>query len=225
MSISLSLIIPIHPPGLRFLAKNVESILIEKIPNLQLIAVLDRVSQIEIEGIFPIPTLFVECPKPGSIALARNIGVKKAQGEYTVFHDSDDLMAKGGLIQRLKVAKMDPRSWLMGELSGFINEAGEEIEIDLPEDKTGIPLFGLVRSIFRTNEFSQWGGFDESLQVADDREFIIRALRKNPLEVADLPTVFHRFHGNNTSTKLIRNRPVLRRVAQAENWIVDRQIL
>ena len=127
----------------------------------------------------------------GGACVSRNQAVKKAQGDYLIFLDADDLLSHCCVQKRLNAAKKHPEA----DFLVFPNRSFCETAMDLTEFKSfpepairsDIYRFFAMDSpwittgvLWRRSFFERVGGWDESLKAWQDWELNVRALTQSP---------------------------------------------
>lgn len=128
------------------------------------------------------PLLFLTCPKK-SVSAQRNIGAKKATGEYLIFLDADIRLPKDFLTQvKLGLQRKnsgiflpfmlpDDNSQKTKVLITFVNTL-----IRLSQTY-GKPLAPGGNLIIRKDIFEKVGGFSEDLFISEDHDLVRRAYK------------------------------------------------
>ena len=112
---------------------------------------------------------------PG-VARARNLGARAARGRLLVFLDADSRMAPN-LAER--VACRAGTGYPAGSIR-LIADGGDRVDAGFFRLlEFGKRLFGIRAQMFYCERalFLRQGGFDEGLQVAEDREFLVQLMR------------------------------------------------
>ncbi len=122
-------------------------------------------------------------PKPGACA-ARNLGLRNATGEYTIFFDSDDAM-RPDLVNRAvaefeKDKDVDIVCWRVDihQLDGTVRQPPFNPQRAL-EDHMVNALLRTQGYIARTEAFRKAGGWNEDLMGWNDWELGVRMLLNN----------------------------------------------
>ena len=126
--------------------------------------------------------------EPKGASCCRNIGIDKAQGEYIIFLDSDDLLKNDCLENRINFAKKNPNFdfWVFPTsvfrqtpsdtkkvwniLNNKHNDFIRFIRLDNPWQTTG--------AFWRKSILNNINGFDEAAQCSQDWELHVRILLK-----------------------------------------------
>ncbi|MGD9781172.1 MAG: glycosyltransferase family 2 protein [Kiritimatiellia bacterium] len=115
----------------------------------------------------------------GGIYAAMNKGLRRARGEYVHFLNSGDTWAGSGVLERIFAQNEFGEDLLYGNALRP-DESGAVRECRHPEALTVAAFFGFgvcQQAIFyRRALFDALGEFDESLRIAGDWEFNLRAL-------------------------------------------------
>lgn len=124
--------------------------------------------------------------RPKGPSACRNIGVAKSVGEYLIFLDSDDLLDKNCVRQRVKVMEQNTHVkmgvFLMQEFKNEIKESEKIFNTDVPHAELSKAFirnenpWSVTCPIWRKNFFVSLGGFDEDLFFMEDPDLHLRAL-------------------------------------------------
>lgn len=240
MTTRVSVIIPFYNAK-RFLRASCLSVLNE--PGVAEVIVVDDGStdggSQEIEDL---PVLLVKRKKRGYPAIARNEGLKLASGEYLCFLDSDDLLVPNGISWREKFLEENPEipavGGLIRKLIGWdARPLTLEVEPDWQVLEQKAPLHlslnffqrggwvaqPLGTTLWRRSHFQELGGFDPSLRVGEDIDFVYRWLNRFPIHLRFLPVLDYRIHDANTSISYEKETWELKPFVQASHHLLLRQ--
>ncbi|MBD2665438.1 hypothetical protein B6N60_04428 [Richelia sinica FACHB-800] len=145
--------------------------------------------------------------------VSRNRGLKYAIGEFVSFLDADDIWTSDKLASQLQALAENPQAAVAYSWTDYIDEHGKFLLAG-----THINVNGDVYEKLLTNNFLEngsnplirkeaiisLGGFDESLNAAQDWDMWLRLAAK--FEFVCVPTVqiLYRFSANSVSTNLAR---------------------
>lgn len=137
------------------------------------------------------------CGMPGAV---RNRGAEVAKGRYLAFLDSDDLWRPEKLAlqvpfleERPKIPLVHSREhWLRGEHT--VSQKGQRHarEGDVFADALWKCTIGPSTVLMRSEAFRELGGFDESLEVAEDYEFWLRLTSRYSVGYIEKPLTVKR---------------------------------
>lgn len=134
---------------------------------------------------------------------ARNKGASEAGGDFVAFLDDDDLWEPEYLESAMGHIAGGPfdmsLTWL-DSLADGVRQPGKCVTRELlSSERIFLSNPGVTGSnvIVSKEAFVRLGGFDESLVISEDKDFLIRALRDGVrLEIIESPLVLHRVHGS-----------------------------
>ena len=146
----------------------------------------------------------------GLIAVNRNYGIGKAQGEYIAFCDDDDLWMPEKLEKQAKLLDSDKELGLVYSACYSIDENGNSKgDTNLSTSK---PLRGNVFDKLFQNNFipmltvmvrrevlSKVGEFDPKYIIALDHDLWLRIAEHYPIDFIAEPLAKYRIHGGNVS--------------------------
>ena len=138
----------------------------------------------------------------GNASENRNLGVKKSENDFIAFLDDDDIWLPNYLEESynslLKSKSSVVICWL-NYMKGDSIFPFKNIKKDLKINNLFFYNPGIIGSnIFIKKEiFNQINGFDESLEISEDKDFLIKMIKeKINYEVLDKRLVIHRHHSN-----------------------------
>ena len=168
--IKLSIIIPAYIQDVRlsdYLAKLVECLLPQKTKEVEII-IVDDGSKVKFKDAMADLDIKIIEKENGGVSSARNAGLKAAKGEYIVFVDADDLVSDDYVNQIMAAVKSKPDtvylSWksICGRLGKIIQSESDEFN----------PANRCVWNRVFSKEYIRGIKFDESMQVAEDDDFL-----------------------------------------------------
>lgn len=219
MSKLVSVIIPFVEEN-AFLEQAIFSVYKQSYNNIELILVCDNRDcelgrTVNFLNEFGLPNKVLRNPRKG-VSSARNLGVHHADGEFIAFLDSDDLLSVDSILSRMELLARCDSEHVVGVISPayMIDENAEKIS-DTPVFEYSFPnsriyassspdcLFNPSCLILKKESFLRVGGFDESMELAEDYDLWFRLLAQdNALYILmdKNPFVSFRQHNDNTSS-------------------------
>jgi glycosyltransferase involved in cell wall biosynthesis len=158
----------------------------------------------------------------GGQARAKNRGLAEARAPYVAFLDADDLWARRKLEKQVALMDSDPRL-------GVVCTGRKVVDVDgkpRPWKSVRLPRGRVVAAMFRQNFvcFSSAlmragvadhvGGFDESIPLAIDYDFWLRAARHYRFGVVSEPLVAYRVGHVNLSRRQLDRLHVARLIME-----------
>jgi len=213
----------------KYLTIAIESVLHQSFRDFELL-ILDNSSKDETESIvkgFNDARLNYIKHEPLNISQARNLGVRKAAGEFVAFLDDDDEWLPQKLARQVAFfQKADPNVALV--YGGFIRFDAEGHEFHTYEPwQRGKVLRSLLllegeftgsasNPMLRKSTVLELGGFDEEVRTGEDWELYLRLAEKYEVDLIPDPVVRIRHHfgarlGDRLGDYLDLERRVLKR--------------
>lgn len=195
----VSCIIPFHDPG-PFLRPAVESVLGQDHPPDEVILVDDGSSDgsAELVESSTWPVVLLRQAHAG-VAAARNRGLAAASGDVIAFHDADDVWPRARM--RVLVGALEADADI-DVVVGRVEVIAERIlsrEETSKLDGVHLPL-SLPSMLVRRRLFDRVGPFNETLAVAEDAEFFMRArIAGVAVRLVDETSLLYRRHDRNMS--------------------------
>jgi len=201
----VSVIIPVYN-GERFLAEAIQSVLDQTLAPDEIIVVDDGSTDgtaavaAALTNASPLPMRYVYQENLGPAA-ARNHGMGLAQGDFLAFLDADDIWMPEKCQCQLQVLAEHPLAgvaWgcsitFAGDISP--NQAPSTVLVPLS------PRFLLQSMLFRRSALEQVGGFDVTMRLGEDVDWIFRALECSlPVVIHGDLVVYYRRHENNLTS-------------------------
>ena len=189
---TVSVIIPSYNRYL-LLAEAVESVRAQSFRDLELI-VVDDGSDDETPLLAREPDIrYLRIEHSGMPGAVRNRGVEVASGKYIAFLDSDDLWRPEKLERQLPLLEADEsvplvhtrEEWLRGERTVSQKSQRHRRSGDIFSDALWKCTIGPSTVLMRRALFRELGGFDETLEVAEDYEFWLRLTSRYPVAYID----------------------------------------
>lgn len=185
----------------RHLAAAIESILAQDYRPLEIIVVDDGSTDrtAEIAESFGDP---VRCVRQanGGTAVARNVGVQLARGEYLAHHDADDLWTEGRLSLQVRALETHPD---MDAASGYVRsfyspELAEDERQSIRCPEQPIPGHVAQATLMRRGSYDLVGPSRAQWVVGSDLDWYLRA-KEAGFQLLVLPAVvlLRRLHGSN----------------------------
>jgi glycosyltransferase involved in cell wall biosynthesis len=210
---NLSVVIP-HKGDPKYLYDAIDSAINQSYKPMEIIVVID--GKIECDTMFYSSMIqprvyFYSSPSTG-VAAARNFGVEQATGEFIAFLDSDDIWHIDKL-QNQREFLTDNYAFVHGPALEFYEKDFSLVELKIPQfsDSYENLLFGLYSVtgssssvVLRKSIFSQIGGFDEKMSLAEDWDLWVRLRTLGPIGFAKDSISYLRLHSSSSQRQVLR---------------------
>lgn len=177
----LSVIVPVLN-GQRSVKKAVERALSQGYPALEII-VIDRGSSdwtAEIISRLPYGLRYLKV-NGGTLASARNQGIREASGEFLAFLDLEDFWPDDTLDRLVDTLVRHPAADVAYGSAQFVRQNPEADGYECIGRPSGAGEFRAAAAIFRKSAFGKTGGFDASPTSDQDANWFARAARAGVL--------------------------------------------
>jgi hypothetical protein len=209
----VSVVIPTYNRA-SYLIEAVESVLAQTYRDFEVIVIDDGSTDNtpEVASGFPPEVKYFRQENQGQSA-SRNRGIKLAQGEYTIFLDSDDVLLENTLQKSVTFLDEHPEAGFCGGQFYTIDENGRPLRQKKPrgpratfiragKDEITHLLVGtggmhLSTVLIRRSCFEEVGLFDTSLPMSEDWDMWIRLSKKFSVGHLAEPMAKIRFHSQN----------------------------
>ena len=144
-------------------------------------------------------------PQAG-VSAARNFGVRHCAGPVLAFLDADDLWLPGKLRAHLAQLQRRPEVGLSFDRIRFVDAAARPTAVTSTRRVKGLPRHAFLYEnpactastlVFRRRAFVQAGGFDETLNHAEDLELMLRLRCTTDWQVEGLDQVLTHYRANS----------------------------
>ena len=159
------------------------------------------------------PKVRVFHQKHKGLSSARNLGLKKAKGEWIKFFDADDIMLQGTLkflnFHKNKTDIYCTDYEYIDENGKVIGQYKEKPGLDREQKKELLQqkMFGCIgSSIIHKSVFEKVGKFNEDLRYGEDYEYWLRAVLLHDIEIflTSYVSFQYRIHDNQLSKNIGR---------------------
>jgi len=189
-----------------YIARAIESVLIQNYRNFELIVVDDGSTDrtAEIVRSFKNEPIKYFYKENGGVSSARNYALKKVGGSFVVILDSDDMITLDFIARHLRVFEQNPETDLVYCDDCFIDENDKPIRVmGRPEYSDQKALVSALfrygwailpfRTCIRKSVFDKIGLYDERLIMSEDYDMLRRFVSKG-LRMRHLPAALYLRH-------------------------------
>ncbi len=160
--------------------------------------------------------LYITQEKHINGAVARNVGIKAASGEFIGFLDDDDEWLPKKIEQQMKMLRANPS---LDAVSAFwtLYNGGKEVRKCAPYTADNLQFKVFLRDVavftstvlIKKSAIERFGGFDGELLRHQDLQFLVDALKESKFEV--VPEYLVRLHADSEI-----NRPNVEKLIKAK---------
>ena len=159
---------------------------------------------------------------------SRNFGIEKANTDFIVFLDADDLITKECLGNRILFAQQNANYdfWIFKTkiFKDFSNDENKIFNIVLDEynDESYLKVFlngnfpfCISGPLWRTEKLKLINGFDETLQIFEDPDLHIRAFNNNLKSITAVNYNFDHLYRVNLENKIKKNLILSKKISHS----------
>lgn len=205
-----SIIIPVYNTNIEFLKKAINSIKNQYYTNWQICICDDGSTKKEIHKILKDATIdnkidVVFSKQNEGISVSSNKALQLAKGEYTLFLDHDDELAKNALLEVVKTINKNSDVDFIYSDEDKIDQSGKHIEPFFKPDWSPDLFFSynypIHVSVFRTQLLKKINGFRREFDGSQDYDLILRYL-EHVNNIEHIPKVLYSWRKITGSTAL-----------------------
>ncbi|MEL6495210.1 MAG: glycosyltransferase [Cyanobacteria bacterium J06623_7] len=147
----------------------------------------------------------------GGVAIARNRGIKLAQGEYISFLDADDWWTKDKLARQLQALQQVPQAGVAYSWSYFYQESSDQYFPSQPVEHQGLLQSQLLRQNFLHHgsnllatrpAIDQTGWFNPSFPHCADWDYYLRLAAHWEFVVVPQHQIYYRLSRNSMTSNI-----------------------
>ena len=203
----VSVVIPCYNQG-RFLGDAVESVRGQTYGNVEVVVVDDGSTDDTAVVAASYPDVRLVRQSNAGLSAARNAGLAASAGAFLVFLDADDRLRAGAVEAGLACFEENPASAFVWGDHVRTDVAGREIPKPGAGEVGPDRYLALLRGnyigmhaavMYRREPLVAAGGFDATLQAAEDYDLYLRLARDAPVASHDAVVAEYRIHGGNMS--------------------------
>jgi glycosyltransferase involved in cell wall biosynthesis len=208
--------------GERFLGEAIASAQAQTHAPLELVVVDDGSTDHSAETAERLGARVLRFPRRG-VSAARNAGIAAARGDLIALLDADDRWPVHRLAAQVERLMLRPElGFVIGRARLFLDPGSPRPEWFTDELALGESPLALATILARRELFDRIGGFDESIDICEDLDWLVRATEAQiPSEVLDDVVLEYRVHDANTG--LARRRELERGVLRTLRSSITRK--
>ena len=234
----LSIIVPVYNTG-KYLSKCLDSILNQTIKDIEIIVVNDGSKDNSKEIInnyvkkYKKKIVFID-KKNGGQGSARNVGIKKASGEYIGFVDSDDFVESSMYEEMYNTAKENDSDVVICSISDYYekNDSKKDVMLNLKEKVTikeaiinSVP--SVVNKIYKRELLQNSNiSFNENIWYEDlpySMQIIVNAKKINYVDKA-FYNYFHRNESTMHNKNITKNLDIIKAYDILINYLKENNL-
>jgi len=203
----ISVIIPTYNQS-ECLKEAIESVLNQTYKNIEIIVIDDGSTDntLGVVGSFDNKIVCIQQKNKGASS-ARNIGIKKANGEYLAFLDSDDMWIKNKLEKQIDFIKKNPEIGLLGTGCYQMINIGKVIHKKIFPNKNEILQKDLIKYnpfiqssvMVKKDVFNHIDLYDEKFKESEDYDLWLRIAQKYKVANLEQALVTKRYYEKGLS--------------------------
>ncbi|BAY97878.1 glycosyl transferase family protein [Tolypothrix tenuis PCC 7101] len=210
----ISVIIPVYNSE-NTIAQTINSVLQQTFTNFELIVINDGSLDSTLEIISKIndDRLKIFSFDNAGANVSRNRGLKYAVGEFVSFLDADDLWTPDKLESQFQALQANPQAAVAYSWTNCIDEKSQFLRRGTYISATGNVYANLLllnflengsNPLIRRDALNIVGGFDESLNAAQDWDIYLRLAAHYAFVAVPSPQILYRISSNSMSTNVLK---------------------
>lgn len=210
----ISVIIPVYN-GAKTIKETIESVLQQTYKTFELIVINDGSQDETLAIISSIqdPRIKVFSYPNAGLSATRNRGIVRSCGEFIAFLDADDLWTKDKLAAQLEALQQNPQAAVAYSWTDHIDENSKYLRPASYNSCNGNVYERLLignflvcgsNTLIRTEALHKVGGFDESLNSAEDWDMWLRLASHYEFVVVPRPQVLYRISPYSMSANIFK---------------------
>jgi len=210
----ISVVIPVYN-GAKTIKETIESVLQQSYENFEIIVINDGSQDETLAVINSIKDqrIKVFSYSNAGLSASRNRGFAQARGEFIAFLDADDLWTKDKLEAQLEALQQNPQAAVAYSWTDHIDENGKFLRPASYNSCNGNVYQRLLignflvsgsNTLIRTQALTKVGGFDESLNSAEDWDMWLRLASLYEFVVVPRPQVLYRISPYSMSANVFK---------------------
>jgi len=190
----------------KYLVEAIKSVITQGVDNIEILIIDDASTDqsMEVATSFFSKVCVHKLKVNSGPGIARNLGIKKARGEWVAFLDADDLWIKGKLKDQLNYLTNHPETdMVFGNVEQFVSpELPDKHKIRLRDELKIMPGYVAGTMLIRKETFLSAGWFDGKLELGEFIDWFSRAKDIGlKYHVLDDVVLKRRIHANNLGIK------------------------
>lgn len=209
---NVSVVIPVYN-GATTVKQTIESVLGQTYQDFEIIVINDGSQDETLAVISSIQDkrIKVFSYSNAGLSASRNRGFARACGEFIAFLDADDLWTSDKLELQLKALEQNPQAFVAYSWTDHIDESGKFLRPASYTSENGNIYERLLignflacgsNTLIRTQALKEVGGFDESLNSAEDWDMWLRLAARYEFVVVPRPQVLYRISPYSMSANI-----------------------
>ena len=127
---------------------------------------------------------------------ARNVGLRASTGDFVAFLDDDDIWLPGKVRRCLDAAAEFPEAKVIVHRTAYAMVRGAKASGEVHIVKDPLQRFGTMQTphldgVMVETDLARRVGFDESLEAAQDVDFVLELARRSPFVIVDAVLAVH----------------------------------
>lgn len=175
----ISIIVPVYNTNIKYFKQCVESLDKQTCSNIEILIIDDGSESKRVKDYKKLLSTSQKVKyihkERGGVSSARNLGLKKAEGSYVMFVDSDDWLDLDCCEDLVKYIANDPDVIFFSYIKEY---SGHRVMVSPVDDPYSMSVFGTSCMKLYKKDSVQGIYFNEAIKKAEDTEYNFRAYRR-----------------------------------------------